>query len=149
MVFALLTACGLGAITTQAKIFYADGGNALTLMLVRFLASTLVFGLLLTLGGQRFRVAPPQRRPLLLLGLVWSGAMICYLLAVESISVSLAVLLLYLYPLLVLGYGLLRRQLRASPALIALFLAAFTGLYLALSGGTVTVSPGVIWKLPL
>lgn len=141
MVFALLTACGLGAITTQAKIFYADGGNALTLMLVRFLASTLVFGLLLMLRGRRFYVAPPQRRPLLALGLVWSGAMICYLLAVESISVSLAVLLLYLYPLLVLAYSLLRGQLRASPALIALFLAAFTGLCLALSGGAVTVSP--------
>ena len=41
MAFALLTACTLGAITTQAKLFYADGGNALTLMLARFAASTL------------------------------------------------------------------------------------------------------------
>ncbi len=141
MLFALVTACGLGAITTQAKVFYADGGNALTLMLTRFFASTLVFGLLLLLQRKSPRVDPAQRRPLLLLGLIWSGSMIFYLVAVETISVSLAVLLLYFYPLLVLAYSIARRQLRATPALIALFVGAFAGLYLALSGGEVRVDP--------
>ena len=103
MAFALLTACTLGAITTQAKLFYADGGNALTLMLARFAASTLVFGLLIGLARQGFGVAREQRLSVALLGLVWSGAMICYLLSVESISVSLAVLILYFFPLLVLN----------------------------------------------
>ena len=70
MLFALVTACGLGAITTQAKIFYADDGNALTLMLARFAASTLVFGLLLLLRRGSFRVASRQRIPLFLLGII-------------------------------------------------------------------------------
>jgi drug/metabolite transporter (DMT)-like permease len=146
ILFALVTACGLGAITTQAKIFYADGGNALTLMLARFTASTLIFGLLLLLRRGRFGVAPRQRLPLALLGLVWSGAMICYLAAVQTISVSLAVLILYFYPLLVLGYSVLRGQLRASAALVGLFVAAFAGLYLALSNGGVQINPtGVLF----
>ena len=140
ILFALTTACGLGAITTQAKLFYADGGNALTLMLARFAVSTLVFGLFLLLGRASFAVESRQRLPLTLLGLVWSGAMICYLIAVETISVSLAVLILYFYPLLVLGYSVMRGQLRASLPLIALFCTAFVGLYLALSGGSVTVN---------
>ena len=140
MGFALLTACGLGAITTQAKIFYADGGNALTLMLVRFALSTLVFGSLLLAGRQRFAVAGRQRLPLMSLGLVWSGATICYLLSVEFISVSLAVLLFYLYPLLVLAHGLATRLLRPSAAVIGLFASAFVGLYLALYGGAVSIS---------
>lgn len=148
MAFALITAGGLGAITTQAKIFYADGGNALTLMGVRFALSTGVFGLLLLIGRQRFTVSPPLRRPLLSLGLVWSGAMICYLLSVEFISVSLAVLILYLYPLLVLAHGLAKRQLQASPILIGLFAGAFTGLYLALTGGGIEISvTGVVFAL--
>ena len=75
------------------------------------------------------------------LGFVWSGAMICYLTAVETISVSLAVLILYFYPLLVLGYALLRGQMKASGALIGLFCAAFAGLYLALSGGEMKIDP--------
>ena len=139
MLFALVTACGLGAITTQAKIFYADDGNALTLMLARFATSTLIFGLLLLFKRGSFRVDSGLRRPLFLLGIVWSGAMICYLVAVETISVSLAVLILYFYPLLVLAYSIIKRQLKASAALIALFCAAFFGLYLALSGGEIKV----------
>ena len=139
MLFALVTACGLGAITTQAKIFYADGGNALTLMLARFAVSSLVFGLLLLLRRGRFSVDKQQRIPLILLGIIWSGAMISYLVAVETISVSLAVLILYFYPLLVLVYSVIKRQLKASAAVIALFCAAFFGLYLALSGGEITI----------
>ena len=144
ILFALITACGLGAITTQAKLFYAEGGNALTLMLVRFVASTLVFGLFLLLRRTSLMVERRQRLPLSLLGIVWSGAMICYLLAVETISVSLAVLIFYFYPLLVLAYSVICGQLKATATLIALFCAAFTGLYLALSGGTITINPSGI-----
>jgi len=56
------------------------------------------------------------------------------------------VLILYFYPLLVLAYSVIKRQLKASTALIALFCAAFFGLYLALSGGEIEVNlNGVIF----
>ena len=110
IVFALITAIGLGAITTQAKIFYSDGGNAMTLMLTRFLLSTLVFGLLIAFKRRVFSIDRRQRLAVFILGFIWSGSMICYLLSVESISVSLAVLVLYTYPLLVLIYSVLSRQ---------------------------------------
>ncbi len=114
VIFALLTAIGLGSITTQAKIFYAEGGNAMTLMFIRFVVSIAVFGLVVILKREAFAIVPGQRVPTLMLGAVWSGAMICYLLSVESISVSLAVLIFYTYPILVLGYALMARQLTAS-----------------------------------
>ncbi len=136
IVFALITAICLGAITTQAKIFYADGGNAMTLMLTRFLVSTLSFGLLITFRHRVFNIDRRQRLPVFLLGFIWSGSMICYLLSVESISVSLAVLVLYTYPLLVLVYSVLRRQVSPSPVLISIFCLAFLGLYLVLSSGS-------------
>ena len=141
ILFALVTACGLGSITTQAKLFYVDGGDATTLMLVRFIASTIVFGLIWKLKNRSFFVAREQRVPLALLGLFWSGGMICYLISVQSISVSLAVLIFYTYPLLVLLWSILRLQIRPSPALIGLFIGAFGGLYLMLSGGEITVDP--------
>ena len=134
--FALITAIGLGAITTQAKIFYADGGNAMTLMLTRFLISTLVFGLLIAIKHRKFNIDRRQRLSVFKLGFIWSGSMICYLLSVESISVSLAVLVFYVYPLMVLCYSLLCRQIPPSPAIISAFCLAFVGLYLALSSGS-------------
>ncbi len=148
IVFALITAIGLGAITTQAKIFYAGGGNAMTLMLIRFLLSTLAFGLLLVFKRRAFNIHRHQRLPVFMLGFIWSGSMICYLLSVESISVSLAVLVLYTYPLLVLVYSVLRHQVSASPALISIFCLAFIGLYLALSSGSVKLdSTGLLYAL--
>jgi drug/metabolite transporter (DMT)-like permease len=137
IIFALITAISLGVITTQAKIFYSGGGNAMTLMLMRFLISTLVFGLLIRARSRVFDIDPQQRLPVFMLGLVWSGAMICYLLSVETISVSLAVLILYTYPLLVLAYSVLLKLVSPSPLLISIFCLAFLGLYLALSGGPV------------
>jgi drug/metabolite transporter (DMT)-like permease len=146
ILFALVTACGLGAITTQAKFFYAEGGNALTMILARFFVSTLVFGLILLLRRTSFRVNKPQRLPLAALGFVWSSAMICYLMSVELITVSLAVLILYFYPLLVLAYSVISGHLKASVGLICLFCGAFGGLYLALSGGEITISvQGVVF----
>ena len=141
IVFALITAISLGAITTQAKIFYAVGGNAIALMLTRFLISTLVFGLLIAFRHRSFKIARHQRLPVLMLGFIWSGSMICYLLSVESISVSLAVLILYTYPLLVLAFSVVRRQIPTSPLLISIFCLTFLGLYLVLSSGSADLDP--------
>ena len=144
--FALITAIGLGSITTQAKVFYAGDGNAMTLMLTRFLISTLVFGLLIVGKRRTFKIDRHQYRPVIMLGLIWSGSMICYLLSVELISVSLAVLVLYTYPLLVLIYAVFRRQISPSPILISVFCLAFVGLYLALSRGSVKLdSTGLLF----
>ena len=113
--------------------------DTLSLMLVRFCVATLVFGLLLLVRRDRFKVPQAQRLPLALIGMLWSGGMIFYLLAVESLAVSLAVLIFYSYPLLVLAYSTITGRLKASPFLIGLFIAAFAGLYLALSGSAVRV----------
>lgn len=137
VIFALVTAVCLGSITTQAKLYYAEGGNAMTLMLARFLVSSLVFGLVVLLRREAFMVNRSERSGVFLVGLIWSAAMVFYLLSVETISVSLAVLILYAYPLLVLLYSIFARQLEASLRLILLFLIAFAGLYLALSAGEV------------
>lgn len=138
--FALVTAVGLGAITTQAKIIYGDGGNALTVMLARFAISTLVFGALVLIKRQSFKIDRPLVSPLILIGVVWSVAMIFYMLSVESISVSLAVLILYAYPMLVLIYAMFRKQLKPSIQLLSIFSLAFIGLYLALSSGEIKLS---------
>lgn len=138
--FALATAIGLGAITTQAKIIYSDGGNALTIMLARFVISTLVFAAIILIKRGSFKVERQLISPLIMVGVVWSVAMIFYMLSVESISVSLAVLILYAYPMLVLIYAMLRKQLEPSIQLLSIFALAFIGLYLALSSGEIKLS---------
>ena len=146
--YALAAAFGLGAITTQAKLVYADGGNALTLMFWRFIMSVVIIGALVLFKRQSFRVEKPLVRPVTLLGLIWSGSMICYLMAVESISVSVAVLILYSYPLIVLLLSMIKGYVEVSPKLIAVFIVAFTGIGLMLGGGSVSLNPyGVVFSV--
>ena len=44
--YALLTALSFGGLTTLARLYYQDGGNALTMLLFRFAVTALAFGLL-------------------------------------------------------------------------------------------------------
>ena len=133
-IYALVAAAGLGAVTTQAKIVYEDGGNALTLMLWRFAVSILAIGIIILLRKASFRVERDYRRPTLLLGIVWSGAMICYLMSVQTIPVSLAVLILYSYPVLVLLVSLVTGTIKPSLVLAGMFVLAFAGIALMLGG---------------
>ena len=132
--YALAAAFGLGAVTTQAKLVYADGGNAITLIFWRFVISVLVIGVLVLLRRHSFRVKRELRFPVLIIGVIWSGAMVCYLLSVEYISVSLAVLILYSYPMLVLLVSLVSGQVKPSISIMAVFAAAFFGIFLMIGG---------------
>ena len=44
--YALLTALSFGGLTTLARLYYQDGGNALTMLLFRFAVAALALGLL-------------------------------------------------------------------------------------------------------
>ncbi len=147
VLFALATAVFIGAVTTQAKLFYADGGNALTLMFFRFLCSVLVIGLILLIkskGPSKASVkstSPGYYGLTIAVGFVWSGAMICYLISIQSISVSVAVLILYMYPLVVLAVSLISGTARFSLSAVFLFITAFVGLGLALLNGEHDIYP--------
>jgi drug/metabolite transporter (DMT)-like permease len=144
ILFAVVAAIGLGAITTQAKLVFGDGGNAITLMVFRFVLSSLLIGLLLSAKGISLQIAKGTRLDAILLGVVWSAAMIAYLMSVQQISVSLAVLILYSYPIMVLLVGMFTGKVAVSFFTLAVFLAAFIGLCLALSGDSVELNiPGI------
>ena len=138
--YALVAAFGLGAVTTQAKLVYADGSNATTLMFWRFVVSVAVIGIILLIRRQSFVLERSYRIPALLLGLIWSGSMIFYLKSVETISVSLAALILYSYPVLVLLVSMISGKTRVSGFTVGVFLLAFAGIALMLGGGEVSAS---------
>ena len=126
VLFALLTALSFGGLSTLATLYYADGGNVLTMLLFRFGFATL--GLLILARGQLR--PPPGRRfaGVLAVGAAWSLGVTCYLGSVHYIEVGIAALVLYTFPVIVLMLSLATRELRSTVALWAVFLAAFGGL---------------------
>ena len=140
VIYAFIAAFGLGAVTSQAKLVYADGGDAMTMMFWRFAISIILIGLLLLIRRQTFVVNKEHRTSVFLIGFIWSGAMICYLKSVETISVSLAVLILYSYPILVLLISMFSGKIKISGMVIFIFFMAFIGIAMMLGGGDIRAS---------
>ncbi|MYB35499.1 MAG: DMT family transporter [Gammaproteobacteria bacterium] len=134
ILFALAAAFTYGAVTTQAKIVYEAGGNAMTLMFWRYLMATMVIAGIVKLSRQSFKPMAEITLSVIYLSVVFSGTMILYLKSVESITVSLAVLLLYLFPVFVMLICLITGRMQASVINIGAFFAAFTGIALLLGG---------------
>ena len=102
--------------------------------------SVAILGLLLLVRKQRLYVSKPLIKPVLLLGLIWSGAMISYLMSVQFVSVSVAVLILYTYPLIVLLVCLVTGKMRSSLSVMMLFVVAFVGVGMMLMKGEYNLS---------
>lgn len=85
ILFALAAAFGYGTVTTQAKIVYKAGGNAMTPMFGRYFMAAMVIAGTLILVRQSFRPLAEITLPASCLSMVFSGTMIPYLKAVESV----------------------------------------------------------------
>lgn len=134
ILFALVAVFTYGAQTTQAKIVYEAGGNAMTLVFWRYFIAAMVIAGILKLTRQSFRPMTEITWPVIYLSVVFSGTMILYLKSVESITVSLAVLLLYLFPVFVMLICLVTGRMQASVINIGAFFVAFIGIALLLGG---------------
>ncbi len=134
----VVSACGFGSGALLAKPLYAGGVDWMTLLAWRFLfAALLSWGWLLLWPAQRRGLRRLSRRRVLvlvLLGLLYVGNSGAYFAGLETVSASLAALIVYLYPAIVavasIRYG---RRLEGRRAWLALALAT-AGVALAVGG---------------
>jgi drug/metabolite transporter (DMT)-like permease len=137
LLFIVVSAASFGTLGIFARLAYADGAGALTVLALRFaLAGVVMLALMLT---QRL----PFPRGWTLLGLTLMGALgyvsqsFSYFTALTLASVGLVALLLYLYPAIVtlLALVFLRERL-TSLKLVALLVA--------LAGTALTIGPAAL-----
>ena len=131
----LLAAFFVSLVTTFARIAYDSGSNPATLVFLRSACMMLVMGGL-QLAARRSLVLPRRTIPITIgLGICIFGMSFGYLSSVFYISVSLAVLLLYTYPLMVgIASPLLGRE-RMTWIKALCLVGAFAGLVVASSKG--------------
>ena len=138
IVLIVISACGYGSGPLFAKPAYAAGVDWLTLLAWRFLFAAVVSWawLLLRPGQRRTLRSLPRRRVLvlILLGIFFVGNSGTYFAGLETVSASLAALIVYMYPALVavmtIRFG---RRLEGRRAWGALGLATL-GVALAVGG---------------
>jgi drug/metabolite transporter (DMT)-like permease len=119
--------------TNLARLSYDYGVSTLTILAGRSLSTLLLVGLWLWWRRQP-ALLPRRALPMLIVvGGTFSLQSLFYLGAIHFIPVSLAVLLFYLYPILVLLIGTALGLDRMTPVRTVGALAAFGGLALALN----------------
>ncbi|MDY0873162.1 DMT family transporter [Dongia rigui] len=119
-------------ITTFASLAYGGGATPMLLVWSRFTALTLTLFVVLKAGGVTFRLPQRNFRATFWIAICLMMMSVGYLSSVAFIKVSLAVILLYTYPLLVAIFAALSGRERISPLRGLLLVTAFAGLVVAL-----------------
>jgi drug/metabolite transporter (DMT)-like permease len=141
----VISACGFGSGALFAKPIYAAHVDWMTLLAWRFLfAAVLSWGWLMLWPDQRSGLRRFTRRRLLVLvvlGVLYTANTGSYFSALETVSASLAALIVYLYPALVAVISIrFAHRLEGRRAWIALAIAT-AGVALALGGIDATKAP--------
>lgn len=115
-----------------ARVVYAEGGNALTVLISRMAIFFVMLNIYFKVTGRPTRLTTRDRVASLALGLIVAFQSWCYYSAFQYIPVSLASLIFYTYPILVAISTSLLSGTRLTPLMIAVLLAAFFGIFLVL-----------------
>jgi drug/metabolite transporter (DMT)-like permease len=125
-------AVSFAAGSTTAVVAYDAGATPLSVITARTTFTLLVVFVLIRMTGGAFRLPPRERAIALAMGLVLGVQSYCHYQAIGLLPVAIAILVLYLFPLLVGLISHVTGGERMSPALGVALVVALAGLILAL-----------------
>lgn len=132
LLFAAGSALSLSVVTTAATFTYKGGADPVTLVAARAFVGFLTASLLTALLRQPPRIAPGSATMMVAMSAGQLMINFGYMTSVLYISVSLAALIFYIFPLLVLAIDAAINRRLPSPLVQIAFGAAFIGLAMAL-----------------
>jgi drug/metabolite transporter (DMT)-like permease len=137
LLLCLLATAGFGSMGVLAKLAYGEGATVLTLLSVRFaIGAALLWALAAHRGVARVAAAPRAAAGALGLGLLlYSAESGLYASALTRISASLAELLMFSYPAIVVVAAIALRREPASRRRLGAVTVASGGVALVLLGG--------------
>lgn len=131
---AALAACGFSLSLISAGFAFTAGSDPFTLVAVRGTAGVVIACIMVRAMADTYKIAPNVILPLLLT----TAGMLCinygYMGAIQYIPISLATLIFYMFPMLVLCVSSVVEQRMPSLLSCVAFLMAFGGLASALGG---------------
>lgn len=128
LILVALAAIAFSQITMFSKLAYNAGSTPVTLVWLRFAAFVIVIGLFVAARGRSFRLPRRNMRGTAVLALGMFLMSVGYLSSVAFIDVSLAVVLLYSFPLMVGLLSALAGRERITLVKALCLIVAFAGL---------------------
>ena len=131
--FVLLSGLGVVFLPTTAKFAYLDGSNVLTVAVARGLVAVTLLGLVVACMSLSFRLPRELLRTSLVAGIAQAFFVFGVLAAITSINISLALLILYLFPIVLAIHQHRQGVIRLQTAQWLSALVAVAGLALILA----------------
>ncbi|MDP4093867.1 MAG: DMT family transporter [Bacillota bacterium] len=129
----VMSAAGYGAMPIFAKSAYSAGASVQTLLFIRFLLASLCLFIYIFIKKEKIKLTLHTFILLLALGLVcYTAQSTFYFFAMKYISASLAVLLLYTYPILVYLFTHFVEKQKLNKRIITSIIITFTGIVLVM-----------------
>lgn len=129
-ILVLASAAGFGIMGIAAKIAYAEGATAISVLTMRYLAAMALMWLYNALTG-RLKNAKVERgqfaRTFVFGGILYTVTSMCYCLALNFIPACLTAMILYIYPVLVSLYLFVFARERIGYDQLASLIMAFFG----------------------
>lgn len=132
IILVLLGALSIGIMPSAAKIAYQEGANPMAAILLRSLVGLVGLATFMFLRRIKFHLTLKNFRKSSLTGVTQSLCSLGIMGSVAYIDVSLAVLIIFFFPFLVLLFNHFWGQSRMTPAILICFFVAVSGLGLAL-----------------
>lgn len=128
----LISAASFGMLTTLASLAYGSGSNAITVAFMRSVITVVAIFIFCLIVKKSLHINRQGLQDVFWVAIGQTGMSICYLGAVQYISVSLGAILFYTYPIVVLVVEALIQRDMPGRVRAAIFVMAFAGLVLAL-----------------
>ncbi len=141
-ILVILSAFGFGLLPIFAIFAYESGMGVPTLLFLRFLFSSIIFFSIIFIKLKKWRITRKQLLTLFFLGgVLYTLQSALYFSSVKHIPASLAVLLLYLYPIFVAILSFFINKERLSIRLIISIIVSLLGILLVLGSPSGEVDP--------
>lgn len=143
----VISAVSFGTLSIFAKLAYRNGLGTEQLLAFRFVLAAVGMWLLAFAAGQNpFRLTRRQAVSLLVVGgVLYTAQAMTYFIALRSLPASLAVLIVYIYPSLVVAAGWLFLHRHVSPWHVGALIASFAGAVFLVGGAQLQLGPGLIF----
>jgi drug/metabolite transporter (DMT)-like permease len=143
----VVSAIAFGTLSIFAKLAYNAGLGTEQLLVFRFaLAAAGMWALSLIVGQNPFHLTRRQTANLLVVGgVLYTAQALTYFIALRTLPASLAVLIVYIYPSLVVIAAWLFLRRRVSRWHVGALIASFAGVILLVGGAQFRLGTGLIF----
>ncbi len=145
----VVSAIAFGTLSIFAKLAYRNGLGTEQLLAFRFsLAAIGMWAVAFAVGQSPLRLTSRQAASLLAVGgVLYTAQAITYFLALRTLPASLAVLIVYIYPSLVVVAGWLFLGRHVSPWHVGALIASFVGVVLLVGAAQFQLGIGLVFAL--